>query len=164
MKGSNAHRARRAGRTAAFLAFGIAAAGVCAGPSRAQSQPPVQGPVRLSPDGGQRPVVDLSLCQTLTAHQPAPDVEYRPGVDVHGRPVAPADLPGSAGAAPPIPIDLPLSVDLARRMGFPMASAPGLPNDVTAVWLTVMGNRLYLNGQPIEPAAAERLAAYCRSR
>ncbi|SMF80880.1 hypothetical protein SAMN02982917_5120 [Azospirillum oryzae] len=134
-------------------------------PVSAQTQTPRPGPVPLTPDAARdRPVVDLSLCQRLTRHVPAADVEYRPGVDVHGRAVAPADLPGSAGAQPPIPIDLPLSVDLARRMGIALPSVPFLPDDVTAVWLTVVGNQLYLNGQPIDPGAEERLYVYCRAR
>lgn len=134
-------------------------------PASAQTQQPRPGPVPLTPDAAHdRPVVDLSLCRRLTRHVPAADVEYRPGVDVHGRAVAPADLPGSAGAQPPIPIDLPLSVDLARRMGIDLPSVPYLPDDVTAVWLTVVGNQLYLNGQPIDPGAEERLYVYCRAR
>nr|WP_255635432.1 hypothetical protein [Azospirillum sp. 412522] len=138
---------------------------LAAAPALAQSQPSLPGPIPLTPDAARdRPVVDLSLCRRLTRHVPAADVEYRPGVDVRGRPVAPADLPGSAGAQPPIPIDLPLSVDLARRMGVALPSVPRLPDDLTAVWLSVVGDRLYLNGQPIDPGAEERLYAYCRTR
>ena len=33
-------------------------------------------------------------CDALIAHRPDASVEYRPGVDAAGRPVAPADLPG----------------------------------------------------------------------
>ncbi|MDW5534994.1 MULTISPECIES: hypothetical protein [Azospirillum] len=136
-----------------------------AAPASAQSTQQLPGPVPLTPDTArERPVVDLSLCQRLTRHVPAADVEYRSGVDVNGRAVAPADLPGSAGAQPPIPIDLPLSIDLARRMGVALPSVPYLPNDITAVWLSVVGDRLYLNGQPIDPGAEERLYAYCRTR
>lgn len=152
-------RAMRAGMAALALSF------VMAAPALAQTQPPLPGPIPLTPDTARdRPAVDLSLCQRLTRHVPAADVEYRPGVDVNGRAVAPADLPGSAGAQPPIPIDLPLSIDLARRMGVALPSVPYLPNDITAVWLSVVGDRLYLNGQPIDPGAEERLYAYCRTR
>ena len=42
-------------------------------------------------------VISGQDCQRLVRHVPAPDVAYKPGVDVHGKPVAPADLPGSAG-------------------------------------------------------------------
>ncbi|MDR6770126.1 hypothetical protein [Azospirillum sp. BE72] len=153
-----APEALRAGLTACLLAL-------AAGSASAQSQPQLPGPIPLTPDAArERPVIDLSLCQRLTRHVPAANVEYRPGVDVNGRPVAPADLPGTAGAQPPIPIDLPLSVDLARRMGIALPSVPFLPDDVTSVWLSVVGDRLYLNGQPIDPGAEDRLYAYCRTR
>ncbi|CAO3407329.1 hypothetical protein [Azospirillum largimobile] len=153
-----ARKTLRAGLAACLLVL-------AAGSASAQSQPQLPGPIPLNPDAARdRPVIDLSVCQRLTRHVPAADVEYRPGEDVNGRPVAPADLPGSAGAQPPIPIDLPLSVDLARRMGIALPSVPFLPDDVTAVWLSVVGDRLYLNGQPIDPGAEERLYAYCRTR
>lgn len=153
-----ARKTLRAGLAACLLVL-------AAGSASAQSQAQLPGPIQLTPDAARdRPVIDLSVCQRLTRHVPAADVEYRPGVDVNGRPVAPADLPGTAGAQPPIPIDLPLSVDLARRMGIALPSVPFLPDDVTAVWLSVVGDRLYLNGQPIDPGAEERLYAYCRTR
>jgi hypothetical protein len=154
----NARGILRAGMMALVLSLTAASA-------LAQSQQPLPGPIPLTPDTARdRPVVDLSLCQQLTRHVPAADVEYRPGVGVNGRAVAPADLPGSAGAQPPIPIDLPLSINLARRMGVALPSVPYLPNDVTVVWLSIVGDRLYLNGQPIDPGAEERLYAYCRTR
>jgi hypothetical protein len=34
-------------------------------------------------------------CAALVQHHPSPDVAYRPGTDVHGKYVPPADLPGS---------------------------------------------------------------------
>ncbi len=34
-------------------------------------------------------------CAMLQQHHPSADVTYRPGVDVHGKYVAPADLPGT---------------------------------------------------------------------
>ncbi|AWJ83083.1 hypothetical protein TSH58p_05810 [Azospirillum sp. TSH58] len=107
--------------------------------------------------------VDLSACQFLTAHRPAPGVEYTPGVDVNGKAVAPADLPGSAGAAPPLErFDIPVTVDFARRMGFPVpqgAAAPG----VEVGYLTWYANRLYFNGQPIGAPSEAEVYAYCRT-
>lgn len=51
----------------------------------------------VQPDG--RIVITRDLCsQVSVEHRPAPDVTYRPGTDVDGRPVAPADLPGSGTA------------------------------------------------------------------
>jgi hypothetical protein len=113
------------------------------------------------------PGIDPALCRTLTRHRPAPDVEYRPGVDVKGRPVAPADLPGSAGAMAPAPLDIPLTLDLARRMGvrtMPGGQSGALPGDTVVGRLTMDGNRLLLNGQPVDGASEAQLYAYCRTR
>ena len=41
-----------------------------------------------------RVAVSRADCQRLVAHVPAADVAYKPGVDVHGKAVASADLPG----------------------------------------------------------------------
>ncbi|MFC5355411.1 hypothetical protein [Azospirillum himalayense] len=107
--------------------------------------------------------IDLSACRFLTAHRPAPGVEHTPGVDVNGKAVAPADLPGSAGAAPPLErFDIPVTVDFARRMGFPVpqgAAAPG----VEVGYLTWYANRLYFNGQPIGAPSETEVYAYCRT-
>ncbi|WP_448202941.1 hypothetical protein [Azospirillum sp. sgz302134] len=107
--------------------------------------------------------IDLSACRYLTRHRPAPDVEYTPGVDVRGRAVAPADLPGSAGSAtPPERFDIPITLDLARRMGIRVPGG-GLPAGTDVGTLTVQGGRLFFNGQPIGGAAEADLYAYCRS-
>ncbi|MGE5503210.1 MAG: hypothetical protein ACM31L_02195 [Actinomycetota bacterium] len=37
-------------------------------------------------------------CARLVHYTPSADVAYKPGVDVHGKPVAPADLPGSGNS------------------------------------------------------------------
>jgi hypothetical protein len=42
-------------------------------------------------------------CARLVHHQPSADVAYQPGVDVHGRPVAAADLPGSGNTLKLLP-------------------------------------------------------------
>ena len=51
--------------------------------------------------------VTTQTCLDLALHRPADDVAYRPGVDVDGQAVAPADLPGHAGR-----MDLPDSVEI----------------------------------------------------
>ncbi len=109
------------------------------------------------------PVVDASTCQTLTRHRPSADTEYRPGVDVKGRPVAPADLPGSASIGAIDRFDIPVTLDLARRLGLGVPTG-GLRGNTQIGWLTLDANRLYFNGQPIGDAAQAELYAYCRTR
>lgn len=111
-----------------------------------------------------KPVVDPALCRAMVRHQPAPDVAYKPGVDAKGRPVAPADLPGSAGAmAATSPIDIPLTIDLARRMGVKLPGG-GLPTETVIGRMTLDGGRLLLNGQPLGGASEAELIALCRGR
>ncbi|NFV79934.1 hypothetical protein [Magnetospirillum aberrantis] len=73
--------------------FGLAA-GFCllSGMAFAQAEQSAQ-PLRI--------VITKTDCSRLIRHVPAPDVAYKPGVDVHGRAVAPADMPGSGADAIP---------------------------------------------------------------
>lgn len=105
---------------------------------------------------------DLAVCQYLTRHRPAPDVEYTPGVDVRGNAVAPADLPGSHSAAPMESFDIPVTLDFARRMGVAVPSG-GLPGRTQVGSLAVRGNRVLFNGQPLGAANEAELVALCRS-
>lgn len=130
---------------------GLAVAGlIIVGTATAAAQAPSAG-------------VDPALCRTLTAHRPAPDVEYTPGVDVRGRPVAPADLPGSAGTLPGLDrFEMPVTAAFARRMGY--AVPPGLPLSTEFGRITIDGDRVLFNGQPLGPSARAELHAVCRTR
>ncbi len=57
------------------------------------------------------------MCRLLEKHIPRDDVTYQPGVDVHGKPVVPADLNEGAGFQLPEIVKIPLSVDLATAFG-----------------------------------------------
>lgn len=128
-------------------------------------------------DPGKLPVVvalDAKECRRLlaqrgmvTVHQPAPDVNYQPGrdVDSKGRPIAPADLPGSN----PLPLDG--MIDLPIRM--PLSGLPGLPQVPSAVkeesrlriaTLSVdpLTGKLAFNGKPLEPTTEDAIAVACR--
>ncbi|MCW0233539.1 MAG: hypothetical protein OJJ21_08080 [Ferrovibrio sp.] len=138
--------------------------------SGARAAPKAEGP-------GDLPVVvalDAKECRRLlaqrgmvTAHQPAPDVNYQPGrdVDSKGRPIAPADLPGSN----PLPLDG--MIELPIRM--PLSGLPGLSQVPTAVkeesrlriaTLSVdpLTGKLAFNGKPLEPTTEDAIAVACR--
>ncbi|MGQ9365185.1 hypothetical protein [Azospirillum sp. ST 5-10] len=135
--------------TAAVLTAAILT--TAAGPAAAQAPLDLQAPV------------DLSLCQYMTAHRPAADVEYVPGVDVHGRPVAPADLPGSAGAAAPLDrFEIPVTLGFLRRMGVSVPRT-GLPGGTEIGTLVLDGGRLSFNGRPLDAGSEGRIYAFCRS-
>jgi hypothetical protein len=74
--------------------------------------------------GQQTVIITRADCLRLVEHLPTPDVEYRPGVDVRGRPVAGADLDGGyAHVEPPDAIAFPLAVELRNFLGGPEADA-----------------------------------------
>lgn len=96
-------------------------------------------------------------CRRLERHVPAPDVAYRPGVDVRGRPVAPADL-APAPAIVPERLAIHLGVDLQRRLGLPDDLIADLPLGV----VEIENERVLFNGRPLAPDATAALAAACR--
>lgn len=108
--------------------------------------------------------VTLGACRTLVAHHPSPDVTYQPGVDVEGRAVAPADLPGSGGAAGLGDVFvIRLSAELARRLGLPRQPVP-LEAEAELGIVTVQGDRVLLNGQPLAADGEATLARICHGR
>jgi hypothetical protein len=96
-------------------------------------------------------------CRRLERHVPAPDVAYRPGVDVRGRPVAPADL-APAPAIVPERLTIHLGVDLQRRLGLPRDLIADLPLGV----IEIENDTVLFNGRPLGPDATAALAAACR--
>lgn len=102
-------------------------------------------------------------CQYLVKHQPAPDVAYQPGVDVHGQPVVPADLDGGSQIKLPETIYIPIEVNIGRRFHIPPNS--DLWKATAEVGLvSITGDQVSFNGQPLTPADNAALAALCRGR
>ena len=111
------------------------------------------------PATAQTLVVRPEVCAALTELPPDPGVAYRPGIDVAGRPVTPADLPSSGGALFE-EVAIPLSVDLRRRLGivldetlFPLGAELG--------YVTVREGRAYFNGEPLAAGSEAALARLC---
>ncbi len=102
-------------------------------------------------------------CQYLVKHQPAPDVAYQPGVDVHGRAVAPADLGGGSQIQLPETIYIPIEVNLGRRFNIPANSRLWQSTAEVGV-VSVTGDQVSFNGQPLTPDDNAALAAMCRDR
>ena len=100
-----------------------------------------------------------SDCSRLVAHVAASDVNYRPGVDVNGNAVAPADLNPQPQIAVPEVISIPVTIDLATDLGIdtPFLARPS----VGEVQVTRDG-RVSFNGQPIGDSAQHELARRCQ--
>jgi hypothetical protein len=102
-------------------------------------------------------------CQRLVNHEPAPDVTYQPGVDVHGRPVAPADLGGGQQIQLPDVIYIPIEVLIQDKYGIP---ANSVLYDATALVgvVSVRGNQVYFEDQALTDPEIVALEEACRDR
>jgi hypothetical protein len=102
-------------------------------------------------------------CQRLVNHEPAPDVTYQPGVDVHGRPVVPADLGGGQQIQLPDVIYIPIEVLVQDKFGIP---ANSVLYDATALIgvVEVRGNQVYFEDQPLTDPEIVALEEACRDR
>ena len=102
-------------------------------------------------------------CSRLVNHEPAPDVAYQPGVDVHGRPVAPADLGGGQQFQLPDVIYIPIEVLIQDKYGIP---ANSVLYDATALIgvVAVRGNQVYFEDQPLTDPEVAALEQACRDR
>lgn len=86
-------------------------------------------------------------CRQIVYHTPADDVAFVPGVDVSGKPVAPADLNGGHGIAAPEQVTIDIRLDLAQRLGLGDGVASALIGGEGIVGqVTVNGQDLYWNG------------------
>jgi hypothetical protein len=109
-------------------------------------------------------------CIRMTKSKPVPDANYKPGVDVHGKPVAPADLPGSAGAiqAPQvIEFDYtinPMTYGGANSLASKGLSAGNTMMSVAHVKYDMAANRFTINGQPINADDQAAITRECSKR
>lgn len=117
--------------------------------------------------GGAYLTLSENDCARLARHYPADDVTYRPGRDVRGKAVAPADLPpelgGGSGLILPDAVVIPIEVDLFERYGIPANSA-SFKGDIFVgeVVVDVASGRATFNGQPLQSEAEAELAARCQ--
>ena len=106
--------------------------------------------------------VSPASCRLVVAHEAAPDVAYRPGADVRGRPVVPADLPGSPPIQAPESFTIPITVELDDRLGIPPAGDAAFTAEaqIGTVQVNADGTMTF-NGQPLLDEEARRLRAAC---
>ncbi|MDP9127149.1 MAG: hypothetical protein M3N08_02655 [Pseudomonadota bacterium] len=108
---------------------------------------------------------DRGLCQALTKHVPDANVAYQPGLDVKGRAVAPADLPGSPQMQTPRSFNIPVTLELAKVLNLDTTVPPfgqlGPTTEATVGTLTIAGDKVLFNGQPISDTQQDNLAVLC---
>lgn len=120
-------------------------------------------------------IVTDRQCDAYQPYQPDPSVEYKPGEDVHGRPVAPADLGGGLEVSPDI--NIPITVDIRpwqnrprsntrqtqnrRNRPSPSYRAPGIDGRASIGTVSVHNGKVYFNGQPMEAAYQNAVRQAC---
>lgn len=106
------------------------------------------------------PLVSKKECDALVAYQPKVDgnVEYKPGVDAHGKPVMEADITPSV-IQPPEKISFDLNIDLAKYIG--MTVPAGTMGEAKMGTITIEKGQVQFNGKPLEGDAEAALRALC---
>ncbi len=110
------------------------------------------------------PALDDRFCQALVKHTPSADVAYQAGVDVNGGAVVPADLDTPNTLALPDELTIPLTADLISFLKMDAAALPASAmqrNDIQLGTLTLRGDQVLFNGQPLSDAQQDNLAVLC---
>ena len=102
-------------------------------------------------------------CLRLVKHEPAPDVDYRPGteLDSDGEPIVPPDLYGRPRLELPETVTIPIEVDLAERYGLPPDASFEGDAQVGTVEIELDSGRASFNGQPLTAADEAEIRALC---
>ncbi len=120
-------------------------------------------------------------CQRLVRHAIRPDVAYRPGVNVRGEHVVPADVAPRLRPRLPNSIVIDITVDVCQRVDpvtgrklcrtvVPSVNGPvekqRFEAEAAIGTVTVAGDgrRVYLNGAPLTDARAALVHEACRRR
>jgi hypothetical protein len=132
--------------------------------------------------GGDRPEVTVQVsrrdCRRMVHAVMRDDVRFKSGVDVRGKPVAPADLQPRAAIQVPDTIVIPITVDLCQRVDLttgrhlcrnlvPTPFTPVQPKryEAEAQVGTVVarrgGREIYFNGQPLHDQEAVLIREAC---
>ena len=88
-------------------------------------------------------------------------MEYKPGVDVHGKPVVEADIAPSPVSVPET-FSFDVTVDLARQIG--LSTPAGVEAVAKVGTITYDKGKLFYNGAPMEGEAEANLRALCVPR
>ena len=108
-------------------------------------------------------VVSRSDCDSLVEHRPDASVDYQPGVDVNGRAVASADLPGHE----PLTLE---ARDVSLDLRIPLSEYYDIPPSLQAIIggaeidpgrVTVRDGIAYLGDHRLESQASNAIAQAC---
>lgn len=114
--------------------------------------------------GAQTVSIKAHDCSQFIQHVAAADVAYKPGVDVQGRSVAPADLDGGVRIEIPEEFSIPINVDLQKKLGIPVDPNAFQTKNFTVGTVTWRNGKGYFNGQPLQSKQSQELAALCQKQ
>lgn len=99
-----------------------------------------------------------SDCRWLTRHIPDADVAYKPGVDVHGKRVVPADLNGT--------YDMELPKTITASVSRRLLNHPNLRQETpfAEIEIDLETGSILINGKGLLNDDQKRLIAYCKDR
>ena len=150
----------------------LLAAGLLAGGAAVAESQSAAGAIRIS----------RLDCQRLVRHVTRPDVAYRPGVDVRGEHVVPADVAPRLRPRLPDSIVIDITVDVCQRVDpvtgrkLCRTAVPSVKKGpvikrryeaeaaIGTVTVAGDGRRVYLNGVPLTDARAALVHEACRRR
>lgn len=103
-------------------------------------------------------------CQRLVRDRSAADVEYKPGVDIHGHKVAPANVGGTTPKLKlPNELTIDIGVDLEKHLGVGDDSEKFSGNvSIGKVKFDHRTGRVTFNGQSIDNSHTNAFALQCR--
>jgi len=102
-------------------------------------------------------------CDQLVEYVQGPDVAYQPGVDVDGRPVAPADLDGGWQVRLPEVISIDITRDRLESSGLsPLSPLFQAEAFIGVVDIDLANGHVRFNGADLSDPETQALAAFCR--
>ena len=107
--------------------------------------------------------ISREICGRLTLnHKADADVAYRPGVDVRGNAVAPADLPGSFTYAAPDEIEFDLAFNPLTGTALDDDRFANTTTSVGRVRVDILTGKVTVNGVPTENEQTAQIEKRCR--
>ena len=102
--------------------------------------------------------VSKNECRRISKHESTAD--YKPGVDARGRKVKDADLPGGSPIKLPETIAIDIGIDLDKKYG--LGSGGKYTGEGKVGTVTVKGDKVFFNGQPLDQRDQAAIAEACR--
>ncbi len=115
-------------------------------------------------DGGE--VTSLSVsrsdCLRLVRHRAGGDVAFKPGVDVRGKKIVPADVEGRVDMAPKGDVVIDFGVDLAEKYNINPGSGLSATAAIGKVVYNMDSGTFTINDKPLEPPERRAVDQACR--